>query len=82
MTTMSKCPNPAGCDGDLYARAETGDTWCPKCGFVLGASGASRDGRHCPNPEGCDGELYARGGASDEAWCPKCGYLFSRGASA
>ena len=76
MMTSSRCPNPAGCDGELYARAESsGEAWCPKCGYVLTTAAGSPRGAHCPNPAGCDGELYARDDVGD-AWCPKCGFVF------
>ena len=76
MTMNTKCPNPRGCDGELYARADaSGDAWCPKCGYVLSVASSSPI-RRCPNPRGCDGELYARADASGEAWCPTCGYVF------
>jgi hypothetical protein len=79
MTTNAKCPNPKGCDGELYARSEaSGESWCPKCGYVLGQAGRRERDRRCPNPAGCDGELYARDGGTGEAWCPKCGYSFGR----
>ncbi|HET9793475.1 MAG TPA: hypothetical protein VFS34_03350 [Thermoanaerobaculia bacterium] len=79
MTTSGKCPNPNGCDGELYARADaSGEEWCPKCGYVLHAGKPAKAVRHCPNPDGCDGELYARVDASGEEWCPTCGYVFRR----
>jgi len=35
MKPTVRCPNPRGCDGELYARTEDGSTlWCPKCGFA------------------------------------------------
>lgn len=80
MTTRAKCPNPRGCDGELYARADaSGDEWCPECGFVYRRGIAVKTAR-CPNPAGCDGELYARADESGEEWCPACGYVFRRGA--
>jgi len=36
MTTKRRCPNPKGCDGELYARADdVPGLWCPKCGYVF-----------------------------------------------
>ena len=77
MTTINRCPNPRGCDGELYARADgVPGQWCPKCGYVFG-QGGSRP--RCPNPAGCDGELYARADGVSGQWCPKCGYRFGPG---
>jgi predicted RNA-binding Zn ribbon-like protein len=72
MTKSKVCPNPKGCDGELYARADgvPGD-WCPKCGYLL-SDGSSGKGPGCSNP-GCGGELYARADGIPGQWCPKCG---------
>lgn len=73
MTTINRCPNPAGCDGELYVRADgVPGEWCPRCGFIF-----REDGSHvrCPNPS-CHGELYARAEGTG-AWCPRCGFVFS-----
>jgi hypothetical protein len=76
MTMNAKCPNPKGCNGELYARADTsGESWCPICGYVLGVGAGFPSVRRCPNPAGCDGELYARSDTPGNAWCPKCGYV-------
>ena len=64
--TTTRCPNPKGCDGELYARADgVPGLWCPKCGYIFS--------ERCPNPKGCDGELYARADGVPGLWCPKCG---------
>ena len=47
MATRTKCPNPKGCDGELYARTDApGEAWCPKCGYVYRRGDAPR-----PAPE-------------------------------
>ena len=75
MTNRTVCPNPRGCDGELYARADgLPGQWCPKCGYLL--SGGSALAR-CSNPNGCDGELYARADGVPGEWCPKCGYVIA-----
>ena len=36
MTNSKVCPNPKGCDGELYARADgIPGEWCPKCGYII-----------------------------------------------
>ena len=36
MNTKARCPNPKGCDGELYARTDgVPGMWCPKCGYVF-----------------------------------------------
>jgi len=77
MTNRTVCPNPKGCDGELYARADgLPGKWCPKCGYRIAGQSASGP-RGCPNPNGCDGELYARADGVPGTWCPKCGYVIS-----
>jgi len=74
MTNSTVCPNPKGCDGELYARVDgLPGQWCPKCGYVL-SDGASGKRTGCSNP-GCDGELYARADGIPGQWCPKCGHV-------
>jgi ssDNA-binding Zn-finger/Zn-ribbon topoisomerase 1 len=76
MTNSTVCPNPRGCDGELYARADgLPGQWCPKCGYMLSADSASGKRAGCSNPKGCDGELYARADGITGQWCPKCGYV-------
>ncbi|HKB69287.1 MAG TPA: hypothetical protein VKH46_00465 [Thermoanaerobaculia bacterium] len=51
MTTRAKCPNPKGCDGELYARTDPpGEAWCPKCGYVFRRQDAPGNSRPEPKP--------------------------------